>query len=106
MRPALKLPKRQKSTRPLDRVNRPENARQRFPVPRIFLQNHQLTVEPVEIFTALQQEFANNLVAHSLFLNLFRFATRRSLLRHQSAALPSFFLCAHTIPSAHAPPPP
>src|SRR5260370_413910 len=105
MRPALKLPKRQKSTRPLDRVNRPENARQRFPVPRIFLQNDQLTVEPVEIFTALQQEFANNLVAHSLFLNLFRFGTRRSLLRPQSTALPFFFLCAHTIPSANAPAP-
>jgi hypothetical protein len=87
---------------PLNRVYRPENARERFSVFRVFLQTHQLPVQPVQVFVALQQEFANYFVVHAFILHLFRFGTRRGLLRSAPTVLPVFLSCAHTIPSPNA----
>src|SRR5579859_317191 len=83
-------------------MNRSKNARQRLPVARILFQIHHLAVQPVQVLVALQQEFANDLVAISLFLHLFRFGTRPNRLHPTPAALTIFFLSAHTIPFANA----
>jgi len=88
--------------RPLDRMNRPENARQCLPVARIFFQTHQLSVQPVQVFTALQKKFANDLVVHSFFLHLFRFGTRHNRFPSPPAFLPIFLFSTHTIPFANA----
>src|SRR5437899_12197726 len=102
MRHALQLPKSQKPACPLDRVDRPENARKRLPVPWILLQIHQFSVQPIQVFIALQQEFTDDLIIHACFLHLFRFGTRPRFLHASPAVLPIFFSCAHTIPSVNA----
>ena len=88
---------------PLDGMNRSENTRKRVSILRVFLQAHQFPVQPVQVFAALQQEFANDLVVHPFFLHLFRFGTWLRLLRPSPALLPIFLFCAHTIPFANAP---
>src|SRR5437899_3257891 len=102
MRHALQLPKSQKPAGPLDRVDRAENARKRLPVARILLQIHQFSVQPIQVFIALQQEFTDDLIIHACFLHLFRFGTRPRFLHASAAVLPIFFFCAHTIPSVNA----
>jgi hypothetical protein len=55
----------EESTGALDRVNRTENAGERAAIAGIFFQVDQLAVEEVEIFAALDQELADDVIAHA-----------------------------------------
>ena len=55
----------EKSAGALDRVDRAENAGKRGAIAGIFFEIDQLAVEEIEIFTALDQELADDVIAHA-----------------------------------------
>jgi hypothetical protein len=65
VRNGLEFCEPKKSAGALDRVNRAKNACERAAVSRIFFQVDEFAVEQVQIFAALHQKLADDVVAHA-----------------------------------------